>query len=165
MSTFEYQIIVVVFYIGKIKTNIQINELPRTLVSYGLWCFNITYWPFLIWQSFKRTGLCSFYKHLLREIKNAFWVERSLRNCKFSLRYKTRTLWYDFFPCKSRIPGSPRKRNGILFWKLFWPTVLKNCSSYWENCFANSRLKVEKCLKSLYSTIYSNSEKSEQFMK
>ena len=42
--------------------------------------------------------------------------------------------------------------SGILLPKLFWPTVRKNCSSDWENLFEITR------------TIYSNSERSEQFL-
>ena len=52
--------------------HVQINELPRTLVLYGLWCFNVTYCqydigPFTSYfdRALKEPGLCSFYKHLL----------------------------------------------------------------------------------------------------
>ena len=55
-------------------------------------------------------------------------------------------------------------RNGILLPKLFWPTVRKNCSSDREN-FWNSRLKarIPKIFE-ITRTIYSNSERSEQFL-
>ena len=46
-------------------------------------------------------------------------------------------------------------RNGNLLPKLFWPTVIKNCSS--------DREKLANFLRSL-ETIYSNSETSEQFL-
>ena len=56
--------------------------------------------------------------------------------------------------------------NGILLPKLFWPTVRKNCSSDWEK-----KLKLEaegwefaKFLRSLPRTIYSNSDRSAQFL-
>ena len=56
-------------------------------------------------------------------------------------------------------------RNGILLPKLFWPTVRKKCSSDRKN-FCNSRQKAEN-LQTFFSinrTIYSNSERSEQFL-
>ena len=68
-------------------------------------------------------------------------------------------------PLKLKINGNSHdKKYGILLPKLFWPTVWKKCSSYQEN-FWNSRLKAKK-LKffEITRTIYSNSERSEQFM-
>ena len=55
---------------------------------------------------------------------------------------------------------------GILLSKLFWPTVRKNCSSDLEK---NLKLETEgrefaKKFRSLNRTIYSNSERSEQFL-
>ena len=49
--------------------------------------------------------------------------------------------------------------NGILFPKLFRPTVRKNCSSDWEKL-----LKFEAEIFEITRTIYSNSERSEQFL-
>ena len=53
-----------------------------------------------------------------------------------------------------------KRRNGILLPKLFWPTVRKKCSSDWEKC-----LKFEAEFFEISRTIFSNSEKSEQFLK
>ena len=52
--------------------------------------------------------------------------------------------------------------NGILLPKLFWPTLRKNCSSDQEKFFWNSRLKAK--FFEITRTIYSNSERSEQFL-
>ena len=57
------------------------------------------------------------------------------------------------------------KRKGILLPKLFWPTVIKDCSSDREKLLkleAEGR-EFSKFLRSLLRTIYSNSERSEQF--
>ena len=42
------------------------------------------------------------------------------------------------------------KTNDILFQKLFWTTITKNCSSDWENCgkFNADRCEFAKCLRS-----------------
>ena len=54
--------------------------------------------------------------------------------------------------------------NGILLPKLFRPTVRKNCSSDRKN-FWNSRLKAKNLkIFEITRTIYSNSERSEQFL-
>ena len=55
--------------------------------------------------------------------------------------------------------------NGILLPKLFWPTVRKNCSSDWEKILifeAEGREFAKKF--EITRTIYSNSERSEQFL-
>ena len=53
--------------------------------------------------------------------------------------------------------------NGILLPKLFWPTVRKNCSSDWEKKIRGWRSRICKFLEIAW-TIYSNSERSEQFL-
>ena len=57
-------------------------------------------------------------------------------------------------------------KNGILLPKLFWPTVRKNCSSDWEKLlkFEAEDREFAKILRSLFRTIYSNSERSEQVL-
>ena len=65
----------------------------------------------------------------------------------------------------SFVKHCPEIVNGILLPKLFWPTVRKIILVIEKN-FWNSRLKAEnfaKILRSLLRTIYSNSERSEQF--
>ena len=57
-------------------------------------------------------------------------------------------------------------RNGILLPKLFWATVRKNCSSDREKVskFEAEGREYAKILRSVDRTIYSNSERSEQFL-
>ena len=54
---------------------------------------------------------------------------------------------------------------GILLPKLFWPSVRKNCSSYWETRlkFEAERPRISKLFE-LTITISLNSERSEQFL-
>ena len=53
--------------------------------------------------------------------------------------------------------------NGILLPKLFRPIVRKNCSSDREKLL-KFEAEGQEFLRSLYRTIYSNSERSEQFL-
>ena len=55
--------------------------------------------------------------------------------------------------------------NSILLPKLFWPTVRKNCSSDWEKLlkFEAEGQEFSKTF-GITRTIYSNSERSEQFL-
>ena len=58
-----------------------------------------------------------------------------------------------------------RYSNLFLLPKLFWPTVRKNCSSDWEKTFEirGWKLRIFKIFEITW-TIYSNSERSEQFL-
>ena len=54
------------------------------------------------------------------------------------------------------------RENGILLPKLFWPTVRKKCSSDREKLL---KLEAEsREFAKIFRTIYSNSERSEQFL-
>ena len=77
------------------------------------------------------------------ENKNAHQFSATLDNCEFSKH------WI----------------NGVLLPKLFWPTVRKKNVLVIEKNFWNSRLKAEN-LKffEITRTIYSSSERSEQFL-
>ena len=57
------------------------------------------------------------------------------------------------------------QRDGILLPKLFWPTVRKNCSSDRKELlkFESESQEFANILRSLYRTIYSNSESSDNF--
>ena len=50
------------------------------------------------------------------------------------------------WPLSSKLPHWVQANNGILFPKLFKPTVRKNCSTNWEKLW-NSRLKAENLQK------------------
>ena len=55
--------------------------------------------------------------------------------------------------------------DGILFQKLFWLTVRKNCSSVREKTFVIQGWRPRVCkIFEITRTIYSNSERSEQFL-
>ena len=67
---------------------------------------------------------------------------------------------------RNRGSNTPENRNGILLPKLFWPNVRKNCSSDRENLlkFEAEGREFAKKIRSLFRTIYSNSERSEHFL-
>ena len=55
--------------------------------------------------------------------------------------------------------------NGISLSKLFWPTVRKKCSSDWKKLFEIWGLRPKICkIFEITRTIYSNSERSKQFL-
>ena len=126
-----------------ISVEIQIKSRIHTYIflisKFSVWYFLIN---FQDWIPERRHELIKQYK--IRGIENeddiAFNLTKDVTDEYYS-RY-----FFDFW------------NNGILFLKLFWPTVRKNCSSDREK-FWTSRLKAKNLQK-----FCSNSERSEQFL-
>ena len=94
--------------------------------------FSEIYWPLLILLSLSLAN-----SDLNHEEKESVLQQNQVPAASFRIHRCVKSIL-----ALKNLSRPTKSRNGILFPKLFWPTVRKNCSSDWEKRL-NSRLKAE----------------------